>query len=459
MKKFSDWNWLWIFRTLSVLCLVAVGWFILSVNGDLNSVLRWFRWLAIVSIAGLIFALLGLREALIKRQRRWLMATLVLVSMVPLAGYVLWQEARVVDDVDSVKIGVTVSRSCQNPGDPEKVINLAIEEINQAGGAQGRSLEPIYVDDGCADFGLTAAIKKLVLDEGVKIIIGAGCLSCHESLPPPVVDLLERNKVLMISGTATMPGLVAASPFFVRVIPSDADQGRVLGQAATSRGWRKVAILTTPHTYTAGVGNQFRANYRGEIVKEEYAAGVTDFRSQLLKLQVAKPDALFLNPLLQSEADKMVEQFDEMAWPVPLVINDVLEHRADLLTTHRVALEGALTAWHEVDQTNSKALTLEQNYLARYDEGTDLPQRDFRSFRLALYDAVYLLAEGLERFGQEPEKIAAWLRTIKNWDGASGLITVGSDGDRVGGFVLRLIENGRPTDEQSAGRPNPNSLN
>ncbi len=104
-------------------------------------------------------------------------------------------------------------------------------------------------------------------------------------------------------------------------------------------------------------------------------------------------------------------------------------------------------------------MTLEQNYLARYDEGTDLPQRDFRSFRLALYDAVYLLAEGLERFGQEPEKIAAWLRTIKNWDGASGLITVGSDGDRVGGFVLRLIENGRPTDEQSAGRPNPNSPN
>ncbi|MCX6715798.1 MAG: hypothetical protein NT077_02120 [Candidatus Taylorbacteria bacterium] len=49
------------------------------------------------------------------------------------------------------------------------------------------------------------------------------------------------------------------------------------------------------------------------------------------------------------------------------------------------------------------------------------------------------------KFGNDPEKIAAWVRTIKDYDGASGKLTIDSDGNRIGGHVLKVIKDGVAT--------------
>jgi ABC-type branched-subunit amino acid transport system substrate-binding protein len=59
------------------------------------------------------------------------------------------------------------------------------------------------------------------------------------------------------------------------------------------------------------------------------------------------------------------------------------------------------------------------------------------------YDAIYLLAQGIEKVGYNGQALAAWSRTISNWPGASGAITIGPDGDRVGGHTAEVINNGQ----------------
>jgi ABC-type branched-subunit amino acid transport system substrate-binding protein len=59
------------------------------------------------------------------------------------------------------------------------------------------------------------------------------------------------------------------------------------------------------------------------------------------------------------------------------------------------------------------------------------------------YDAVNLLAQGIKQVGYNGQALATWSRTISNWSGASGNITIGSDGDREGGDTLVLIHNGQ----------------
>ena len=60
-----------------------------------------------------------------------------------------------------------------------------------------------------------------------------------------------------------------------------------------------------------------------------------------------------------------------------------------------------------------------------------------------VYDAVNLLAAGIKQVGYNGQALAQWSRTISDWPGASGNITIGPDGDRVGGHVAEIIENGQ----------------
>ena len=60
-----------------------------------------------------------------------------------------------------------------------------------------------------------------------------------------------------------------------------------------------------------------------------------------------------------------------------------------------------------------------------------------------VYDSVNLLAAGIKAVGYNGQALAQWSRTISNWPGASGSVTIGSNGDRVGGHIAETIHNGQ----------------
>lgn len=78
------------------------------------------------------------------------------------------------------------------------------------------------------------------------------------------------------------------------------------------------------------------------------------------------------------------------------------------------------------------------SYKARY--GQDI---NYQSYAQTMYDAVYIVRDGLLAVGYDGQKLTDWLHALKDWDGASGKITILSSGDRAGGHVPKVILNGK----------------
>ena len=254
----------------------------------------------------------------------------------------------------------------------------------------------------------------------------------------PVTDAAQ---VFVLSGTATSPDLTGKSSLFARTIPSDANQGKALADFAVSKGWKKVALLQESSDYALGVTRAFEANYtsdEGAITKEVYPGTTTDFRSVLAKLKSSNPDVIFFNPQSPGTIERTVKNFSDMKWNVPIMANDVLGGNGELITANKTVLEGAFVAEQSTDLSNSKSKALNEKYLNIYGK-----EMIYKSYAQAQYDSIYLLAEGLKKFGNDPVKIAGWVRTVKDWDGASGKVTITESGDPIGGHVVRTIKDGK----------------
>lgn len=323
-------------------------------------------------------------------------------------------------------------------GEPMRnVIAIAADEINAAGGINGAMLEFVYEDDKCTGQDGASAIQKLIAANGVKAVIGSMCSSATLSAIP----IAEASQVVILSPGASSPDLTGKSRFFARNYPSDLSQGTVLGEAAgTIKKWKKVAVLQEQTDYAAGIFKAFDAAFvatGGKTVKEEFAPETKDFRSIVTKLKAGKPEALFIDVQTAPAAERILKQVKELKWKVAIIVNDVVPGNQETLKNYSDILEGALAA-EFTPSNNDRFLMLKAAYQTRY--GVDMP---YQSYGQTEYDAVYILKDALLAVGNDGAKIADWLRTVNGWQGASGSVTIGADGDRVGGHTLEVIRNGK----------------
>jgi branched-chain amino acid transport system substrate-binding protein len=361
------------------------------------------------------------------------------VGLVIIIGIVLWIVLDNAASAKTIKIGFIGPLTGDGAiyGEPfQKTVELAVSEINATGGIDGKQIQIIYEDGKCDGQDGASAAQKLVSVDGVQAIIGGLCSG--ETIP--AVPIAAAGKVVMLSD-ASSPKLTGISPYFFRDYPSDDSQGKVLADAAyNTKHWRTVAILQEQTDYAAGVADAFSQEFQklgGKIINEQYVTDTTDFRSSLLKLKSQNPDALFLDPNGTADAPIILEQMSVLQWSPPLLVNDSVATDAKTVSADATALEGALTAQFVPNTSNPKFQHLLSAYKAKY--GIDLASQDYGQ---AEYDAVYLLADGIRAVGYNGTALAKWSRTITNWQGASGAITIDANGDRVGGHVLEVIHNG-----------------
>jgi len=339
-----------------------------------------------------------------------------------------------------VKIGVIAPLTGEGAvyGDPErKTVELAVEEVNAAGGINGNKIEAIYEDGKCKGEGGVTAIQKLINIDKVSIILGGACSS--ETLA--AVPIAEQNKVLLFSAMASSPDLTGKSQYFVRNYPSDATQGQVLAEVANKKGWKLVTFIQEQQDYPLGIYKAFTANFEqlgGKVAKEEFRPGATDFRSTLQKLKGQKPDALFIDVQTAPAGDRILKQFKEMGWKVPLLLSDALIGDAPTVKAHAATLEGALGAEYGTDPKNPKFQHLLETYKKKYNE--EVP---YQSYMQAVYDSVYMTRDAIAAVGNDGTKVAKWLRDVQGWQGASGTVDIGDNGDRVGGHLPKIVKNGK----------------
>ncbi len=342
---------------------------------------------------------------------------------------------------NTYKVGVMapLTGDAASYGEPARnMYQLAVDEINKAGGVNGKQLELVVEDSKCNGKDGTSAAQKLINVDKVQVIVGGICSG--ETLP--AAPLAEAAKVTLLSPAASSPALTGVSSYFFRNYPSDAAQGQALAEVANKKGWKKVAFIQEQTDYGVGLNKAFTEAFTklgGTVVKEEFPSNTTDFKSILAKLKAQNADALFVDVQTPASAAKIFKQMGDLKWKPSLLVCDVIAGDPTTLGAYKNTLEGAIAAEFGADGSGSKFKHAVESYKAKF--GTEPPYQ--ASYAMTEYDALYMVKDAIAAVGYDGAKIAQWSRTVKDWDGASGKITIQSSGDRAGGHRAEVIKNGK----------------
>ena len=318
---------------------------------------------------------------------------------------------------DTFKIGVM--ESVTGPGETYGNVavqakQMAVDEINAAGGINGRTLELVVEDSKCSAQDSITAYKKLTDVDGIKIILGTSCSGAMLGAAP----LAEEDGVVLFSGLATNPDIAGAGDYIFRTSMSDLQLGIDTGNVLWADGIRTLATITETTDYAEGVRRTSVAQFEkrgGRVVAEErYGSDVTDFRTQITKLIGANPDAIHIAAQSESSGGTIVKQIRELGYEGPLY-SEVVPIGATALEVAGEAATGLKAITADLDPANAKAQQVLSNFRTRYQYVT-LPW-----YIGSAYDDVYITAECLKTTddAQDADGFRDCLYGI-TWSGAIG---------------------------------------
>ena len=351
------------------------------------------------------------------------------------------------EDDGTFKIGVM--ESLTGPGETYGTVanqakQMAVDEINEAGGINGREIELVVEDSKCSAQDAITAYNKLTDVEGIKIILGTSCSGAMLGAAP----LAEEDGVVMFSGLATNPDIAEAGDYIFRTSMSDAQLGIDTGNLLWADGIRTLATINEATDYAEGVRRESVAQFEkrgGQVVGEErYPTDTTDFRSQLTKLINANPDALHVAAQAEFSGGTIVKQARELGFDGP-IYSDVVVVGATALEVAGDAATGVKAVTADLDPANNKASDVLKNFREKYGVVT-LPW-----YLGSAYDDVYITAECLKETGddQDADGFRDCLYDI-TWSGAIGdSYSFDSKGEVVGlsNLVVEVLPIGERTED------------
>ena len=272
-------------------------------------------------------------------------------------------------------------------------VDLAIEEINAAGGINGKPVVLVSEDDEGNPDKTVNAFKKLSTKDGVKVVIGSLTSGCTQA----ITTLSQASKVVQIAPAATAPAITDAGDFIFRACFIDPFQGTVGGKfAAETLGKKRAAILyDIGNDYSVGLADNFKIAFTkagGSIVSEEsYATNDKDFNAQLTKIKNANPDVVYL-PDYYGTVALIAKQLRAQGINVPMVGADGW----DGLTSNAgdEVLGGYYSNHYAVDSTEPAVKKFVESFRAKYN-------KDPNSFAALGYDCVYLIRDAILAAGAE----------------------------------------------------------
>ena len=314
-------------------------------------------------------------------------------------------------------------------------IDLAIEEINAAGGINGKTLEFICEDDEGDPAKSVNAYKKLVTNDGVEYVIGSLTSGCTIAL----TNLAQNQKILQIAPAATATAVTDAGNYIFRACFIDPFQGRVGGKFAFENlSAKKAAILyDIGNDYSVGLTENFESEFTklgGSIVsKESYATGDKDFNAQLTKIKAAKPDVVYL-PDYYGTVALIAKQLRAQGIDTPIVGADgwdgLTENAGDEV------LNGYYSNHYAEDSDSPAVQKFVGSFKTKYNKSPN-------SFAALGYDSVYMLKDAILKAGTtDGEKVRAAFETTDG-DYVTGHITFDEKRNPVKSAVMiQLVKDG-----------------
>lgn len=278
---------------------------------------------------------------------------------------------------------------------------IAIDEINAAGGINGAKIEYRFEDDQ-NDAEKSVNAYNTLKDWGMQILYGtvttAPCIA--------VRDKTAQDNLFQITPSASAPDVVQNGNVF-QVCFTDPNQGIASAQyIAEHKLAKKIGIIyDSSDVYSSGIEEKFvaEAKNRGlEIVAEEAftADSKTDFQTQLQKAQDNGAELIFL-PIYYQEASIILKQANTMRYAPKFFSADGMDGILTVENFDKKLAEGVMLltpfAADAQDEATVKFVTTYQ------DKFGEVPNQ----FAADGYDAIYAIKAALEKAEATPDMIAS----------------------------------------------------
>jgi branched-chain amino acid transport system substrate-binding protein len=298
-------------------------------------------------------------------------------------------------------------------------IRLAVEEINESGGIQGKKIKLVTMDDQGKAEEAASVVTRLIEQEKVVALLGEVASSRSLAAAP----IAQTKKIPMITPSSTNPKVTEVGDYVYRTCFIDPFQGTVMAKFAYENlKLKKVAILRDVKSdYSVGLADFFIQTYKqlgGEIVADvSYQSNDVDFKAQLTQLKSKKPEGLFI-PGYYTEVGLIARQARELGMTAKLLGGDGWDS-PKLSEIGGKAINGGYFSNHYSNETTDPvAVEFMTKFKAKYNKMPD-------GLSAAGYDAAKVLFKAMQMAGDvSPSAIKDQLAKVANHAGVTGNITI-----------------------------------
>ena len=199
---------------------------------------------------------------------------------------------------DTIKIGSFAALT--GPGYlygklPMNGIEVVFDQVNAAGGINGRKLELVREDDRCDPAAAIGAVKKLIYEDKVFAIIGGGCSNATFAAR----EALDEAKIPMIVMASVHDGItMPISPTIFSVATTSTIESQAQLDFAIAQGAKRIAVISMRDAwgrarYTPLI-EAFQKKGIKPVLDEEMAPDANDATAQVLRLKAANADAVLI---------------------------------------------------------------------------------------------------------------------------------------------------------------------
>lgn len=317
-----------------------------------------------------------------------------------------------------------------------KAIQLAIDEVNENGGIDGKKVKLITEDDTGNPKEAPNVAQKLAQNNDVLSVIGHWNSSCTLAAR----GIYDAAGIPLLADSVNKSLTDGTTKYSYRISLTDTVQAESLAKYAyETMGKRKAAIMYTANDFGTGLMEDFKRAFEeigGEVVASEtYFEGQSkDFSPQLTKIKGQDPDLMFVAGYYVETA-LIAQQAKEMGFDVQMLGTEGISSD-ELIKLGGDAVEGIVFAgfFHpDIEYPGTKEFVTQ--FREKYD-------RDPDTYAALAYDSAKLIFTGVEEKGATREGIIEFLEGVEDFPGVAGPISFDDENNVIRNIVVLTVKDG-----------------
>lgn len=312
---------------------------------------------------------------------------------------------------------------------------LAVEQINAAGGVNGRKLELVVADDQTQPAQAIPLANKFIGD-GIKAVISGS----YSGPTRAAAGVFQGAKVPYISAYAIHPDITRAGDYVFRTTLTGEVQGRAVAKLVADVLKKKrltVVSLNNDFGQSLAAGIKEQAGPLGLTIASEYSYGMGDrqFGSLVASVKKDDPDVVFVSGYFFN-GGPLVAQLRASGVRAQIVGTEGFD-TMNFISVAKAAAEGVIIATTlDRDSTNPAMKKFIEDYKGKYNVGAEM-------VAASTHTAVNVLADAIRRVGiNDPAKLRDAIAATKNLATATGSITMNPAREVYKAAQIQVIKGG-----------------